>query len=316
MLITITISLERVTAKMSPPRALLPDVRAARPSPAAAALPPRGPAITPPPSRRRHPPAGHHRGRPPSRPPGSNSGRRRPALGATAAQAKAATGIRPYAICPPRPGSRRAAVHPLPLAATTPTCSRTRTIAAGMATRASSRRSAAAGRAGRRAARRRSTLDASSSGGRYRPCGWGITSARSPRRMITARWSTCTAPLVVPFVTLLEANVGAMRSVVLPLLRVLLEPVRRVLVRSQGGGGLFCRRGWKWRGAGGGGMRAGRRGAEHGGEGAATIATTDGSGAAATAASRRRWRSGGVGVHGTTAAASDVRRNNNSSSLG
>ena len=99
----------------------------------------------------------------------------------------------------------------------------------------------------------------------YRPCGWGITSARSPRRMITARWSTCTAPLVVTFVTLLEANVGAMQRVVaLPLLRVLLEPVRRVLVRSQGGGGLFCRRGWKWRGAGGGGTRAGRRGAEHG----------------------------------------------------
>jgi len=128
----------------------------------------------------------------------------------------------------------------------------------------------------------------------YRPCGWGITSAsaRSPRRTITARWSTCTAPLVVTFVTLLEANVGAMQRVVaLPLLRVLLEPVRRVLVRSQGGGGLFCRRGWKWRGAGGGGTRAGRRGAEHGGEGAATTATTDGSGAAATAAGRRRWRS-------------------------
>ncbi len=34
------------------------------------------------------------------------------------------------------------------------------------------------------------------------------------------------APLMVTFVTLLEANVSAIRSPVLPLLKVLLEPVQ------------------------------------------------------------------------------------------
>ena len=61
-------------------------------------------------------------------------------------------------------------------------------------------------------------------------------------RTVTATYDNCTlvhvhmAPLVVTFVTLPEANLGAIRSVALPLLKVLLEPVRRALVRSRGSG--------------------------------------------------------------------------------
>ena len=61
-------------------------------------------------------------------------------------------------------------------------------------------------------------------------------------KTVTATYDNCTlmhvhmAPLVVTFVTLPEANIGAIRSVALPLLRVLLEPVRRALVRSRGVG--------------------------------------------------------------------------------
>ena len=61
-------------------------------------------------------------------------------------------------------------------------------------------------------------------------------------RTVTATYDNCTlvhvhmAPLVVTFVTLPEANIGAIRSVALPLLKILLEPVRRALVRSRGGG--------------------------------------------------------------------------------
>mmetsp|Transcript_15962 Transcript_15962/g.34539 ORF Transcript_15962/g.34539 Transcript_15962/m.34539 type:complete len:357 (-) Transcript_15962:88-1158(-) len=61
-------------------------------------------------------------------------------------------------------------------------------------------------------------------------------------RTVTATYDNCTlmhihmAPLVVTFVTLPEANIGAIRSMALPLLKVLLEPVRRALVRSRGGG--------------------------------------------------------------------------------
>mmetsp|Transcript_38769 Transcript_38769/g.71378 ORF Transcript_38769/g.71378 Transcript_38769/m.71378 type:complete len:351 (-) Transcript_38769:302-1354(-) len=63
-------------------------------------------------------------------------------------------------------------------------------------------------------------------------------------RTVTATYENCTlihihmAPLVVTFVTLPEANIGAVRSMALPLLKVLLEPVRRALVRSRGGGAL------------------------------------------------------------------------------
>ncbi|KAL9189250.1 hypothetical protein ACHAXT_011740 [Thalassiosira profunda] len=59
-------------------------------------------------------------------------------------------------------------------------------------------------------------------------------------RTVTATYENCTlvhvhmAPLVVTFVTLPEANIGAIRSIALPLLKVLLEPVRRALVRSRG----------------------------------------------------------------------------------
>ena len=60
-------------------------------------------------------------------------------------------------------------------------------------------------------------------------------------RTVTATYDNCTlmhihmAPLVVTFVTLPEANLGAIRSA-LPSLKILLEPVRRALVRSRGGG--------------------------------------------------------------------------------
>lgn len=63
-------------------------------------------------------------------------------------------------------------------------------------------------------------------------------------RTVTATFDNCTlihvhmAPLVVTFVTLPEANIGAIRSMALPLLKVLLEPVRRALVRSRGRGAV------------------------------------------------------------------------------
>mmetsp|Transcript_15842 Transcript_15842/g.28751 ORF Transcript_15842/g.28751 Transcript_15842/m.28751 type:complete len:341 (-) Transcript_15842:150-1172(-) len=63
-------------------------------------------------------------------------------------------------------------------------------------------------------------------------------------RTVTATYDNCTlihihmAPLVVTFITLPEANIGAIRSMALPLLKVLLEPVRRALVRSRGGGAV------------------------------------------------------------------------------
>jgi hypothetical protein len=62
-------------------------------------------------------------------------------------------------------------------------------------------------------------------------------------RTVTATYDNCTLihfhmpPLVVTFVTLPEANIGAIRCMALPLLKVLLEPLRRALVRSRGGGG-------------------------------------------------------------------------------
>jgi len=62
-------------------------------------------------------------------------------------------------------------------------------------------------------------------------------------KTVTATYDNCTLihvhmpPLVVTFVTLPEANIGAIRCMALPLLKVLLEPVRRALVRSRGGGG-------------------------------------------------------------------------------
>jgi hypothetical protein len=62
-------------------------------------------------------------------------------------------------------------------------------------------------------------------------------------KTVTATYDNCTlmhvhmAPLVVTFVTLPEANIGAVKSMALPILKVLLEPVRRALVRSRGGNG-------------------------------------------------------------------------------
>ncbi|KAL7469279.1 hypothetical protein ACHAXS_009540 [Conticribra weissflogii] len=61
-------------------------------------------------------------------------------------------------------------------------------------------------------------------------------------RTVTASYENCTlvhvhmSPLVVTLVTTPEANVGAIKSMALPILKVLLEPVRRCLVRSRGGG--------------------------------------------------------------------------------
>lgn len=61
-------------------------------------------------------------------------------------------------------------------------------------------------------------------------------------KTVTATYDNCTLihihmpPLVVTFVALPEANIGAIRCTALPLLKVLLEPVRRALVRSRGGG--------------------------------------------------------------------------------
>lgn len=61
-------------------------------------------------------------------------------------------------------------------------------------------------------------------------------------KTVTASFDNCTlihvhfAPLVVTFVTLPDANIGMIRDVAIPSLKVLLEPVRRALVRSRGGG--------------------------------------------------------------------------------
>jgi len=58
-------------------------------------------------------------------------------------------------------------------------------------------------------------------------------------KTVTATYTNCTvvhvhmAPLVITIITLPTANLGAVRNVALPMLRVILEPVRRIIVRSR-----------------------------------------------------------------------------------
>jgi hypothetical protein len=58
-------------------------------------------------------------------------------------------------------------------------------------------------------------------------------------KTVTATYTNCTvvhvhmAPLVITIITLPTANLGAVRNVAIPMLRVILEPVRRIIVRSR-----------------------------------------------------------------------------------
>jgi hypothetical protein len=58
-------------------------------------------------------------------------------------------------------------------------------------------------------------------------------------RTVTATYTNCTvihvhmAPLVITIITLPTANLGAVRNVAIPMLKVILEPVRRIIVRSR-----------------------------------------------------------------------------------
>jgi hypothetical protein len=58
-------------------------------------------------------------------------------------------------------------------------------------------------------------------------------------RVVTATYTNCTvvhvhmAPLVITIITLPTANLGAVRNVAIPMLKVILEPVRRIIVRSR-----------------------------------------------------------------------------------
>ena len=58
-------------------------------------------------------------------------------------------------------------------------------------------------------------------------------------KTVMATYTSCTvvhvhmAPLVITIITLPTANLGAVRNVAIPMLRVILEPVRRIIVRSR-----------------------------------------------------------------------------------
>jgi hypothetical protein len=58
-------------------------------------------------------------------------------------------------------------------------------------------------------------------------------------RTVTATYTNCNvihvhmAPLVITIITLPTANLGAVRNVAIPMLKVILEPVRRIIVRSR-----------------------------------------------------------------------------------
>jgi hypothetical protein len=58
-------------------------------------------------------------------------------------------------------------------------------------------------------------------------------------RTVTATYTNCTvvhvhmAPLVITIIALPTANLGAVRNVAIPLLKVILEPVRRIIIRSR-----------------------------------------------------------------------------------